>query len=113
MNQEIIYQFNPLTRFITRGISESIPQVIISTLWQTLDTFLSNPIRKDYLQVFVLEHKGHDLTLEHFQEEPPYKKIIKLDSSLKELLSFSIKNKIKIYVIDDVDHSTMLLAEEY
>ena len=64
------------------------------------------PEPKDYLQVFRLSvsDKGTQRIV-HEQEEPQYHKEYDID----------IENPItaKVYVIDDNDHGTMLLAEEY
>jgi hypothetical protein len=70
---------------------------------------VSSGITADYLQVFELTFDGPTLTIKHFQEVPQY-------ISIKEqtLLNIdNIKKNLKVYVIDDVDHSTMLLASEY
>lgn len=89
-------------KYITRGISENIPLEIQIILW---DMVLSMPVEKDYLQIFELSTKNNILTIKHSQEVPPYKKIYK----------FIVLEPIneKIYIIDDDDYSTMLLASEY
>lgn len=64
------------------------------------------PEPKDYLQVFRLSVSDDGSQhIIHEQEEPEYRKEydIKIDSPINA----------KVYVIDDGDHSTMLLAEEY
>ncbi|HCZ23427.1 MAG TPA: hypothetical protein DHV05_01005, partial [Acholeplasmataceae bacterium] len=65
--------------------------------------------RLDYLQVFEFHVKENHIEVEHRQEDPEYKKIHKI----KKMESFLCLDKIKIFVIDDNDHSTMLLSEEY
>jgi hypothetical protein len=47
--------------------------------------------------------------LTHSQEQPEYKKEYKYP--LKD--EFKALNHVKIYVIDDITHSTMLLSREY
>lgn len=74
-------------------------------LWELIDDM---EIEKDYLQVFILRKKFGRKGLqevEHTQENPPYKSIHR----------YYTHNPInaKIYVIDDNEHTTMLLAEEY
>ena len=89
-------------KYITRGISENIPLEIQIILW---DMVLSMPVKKDYLQIFELSTNENILTVKHSQEVPPYEKIYK----------FIVLETIneKIYIIDDGDYSTMLLADEY
>ncbi len=111
---KIQYHFSPSTRYITSGIHSQIPPSLILKLWAVLDGFLATQVVKDYLQVFNLTITPTDLELEHFQEEPNYRQTLMLGSQLRtELVGMNPSNKIKIYLIDDVDHSTMLLAEEY
>ena len=89
-------------RFLTRGVDESIPLRLQTLLWNLIDLL---PPERDYLQVFWLKPFGRMQQVIHTAEEPEYKKV----------LLFPSDNPInaKIYVIDDDDHSTMLLAEEY
>lgn len=101
--------FNNDNRYITRGIQEKINEknpLIFLMLWDLIDKMETE--EKDYLQVFELRAVyGIDAIqeIEHVQEQPPYKKIHR----------YYTANPVeaKIYVIDDGDHSTMLLAEEY
>lgn len=65
--------------------------------------------KTDYLQVFEFNVKNGYLEIEHRQEEPLYKMVYRL----KLLETFKDLNKIVIFVIDDIDHSTMLLSSEY
>ena len=63
------------------------------------------PIENDYLQIFRLSGENGIQTIVHEQEQPEY----------RESVSFEWNEPVnqKIYVIDDGDHCTMLLAEEY
>ena len=58
-----------------------------------------------YFQVFKLDVANGKQHIHHFSEQPEYSKeyMIDLDNPVNQ----------KVYVIDDTDHSTMLLAEEY
>lgn len=90
-------------RYLTRGIHESIPFELQLFLWELID---SMKIEQDYLQVFELTvAKDAKQLLRHTQENPDYEVFYKLN----------VPNPVnaKIYVIDDINHSTMLLAEEY
>lgn len=88
--------------YITRGISENIPLELQIILW---DMVLSMPVKKDYLQIFELSTNANVLTIKHSQEVPPYKKTY-------QLITFEPIDE-KIYIIDDIEYSTMLLASEY
>ena len=89
-------------RYLTRGISTTIPPPLQALLWNLIDLL---PPERDYLQVFRLEPFGGMQQVIHTAEAPEYKKV----------LLFPSDNPInaKIYVIDDDDHTTMLLASEY
>ena len=89
-------------RYITKGVQENISLELQIFMWDCIDK-LSEP--KDYLQVFNLSLVGSLQRITHTSGEPEYKKeyLIPSDNPITE----------KIYVIDDGDHCTMLLAEEY
>ena len=89
-------------RYLTRGISSTIPPPMQILLWNLIDLL---PPERDYLQVFWLKPFGGMQQVIHTSEEPEYKKV----------LLFPSDNSInaKIYIIDDDTHTTMLLAEEY
>ena len=89
-------------RFVTRGVMSEIPFELQLFLWLLIDN-LNEP--KDYLQVFRLSASEGVQHIIHQQEEPEYHKEydIKINAPVNA----------KVYVIDDDDHCTMLLAEEY
>ena len=89
-------------RYITKGVQENISLELQFFMWDCIDN-LSEP--KDYLQVFNLSVVDSLQRIIHSTEEPEYKKeyLMPSDNPITE----------KIYVIDDGDHCTMLLAEEY
>ena len=90
-------------RYLTRGVYSEIPLELQLFMWECIDRL---PENRDYFQVFELENLNGIQRITHFSEQPEY--------FMKYLLP-TIANPIiaKVYVIDDVDHSTMLLAEEY
>ena len=90
-------------RYLTRGVQAEIPFELQIFMWGCIDSL---PQERDYLQVFELENVDDIQRIHHFSEQPEY--------SMEYLLP-TITNTItaKIYVIDDGEHSTMLLAEEY
>ena len=103
------YTFNSDTRYITRGISEQIPLEIQLFMWQQIDTLIRTTDTLDYLQVFEIRTKDSYVEIEHRQEVPDYKKIHKI----KKTEAYASLDGTKIFVIDDITHSTMLLAIEY
>lgn len=91
-------------RYLTRGISEEIPLEIQILLWSMIGEI---KIKKDYLQVFEIEPiKNSLLKIDHRQEIPKYKKE-------HVVVNTGINSKVKIFVIDDGEYSTMMLSSEY
>lgn len=62
-------------------------------------------VQKDYLQVFELTVEKSSQFVKHRQEVPPYEETF-IVGGMGTYIG-------KIFVIDDGDHSTMMLAEEY
>lgn len=95
-------------RYLTRGIQTSVPFDIQLLLWGLIEE-LGCQMKLDYLQVFKLQsitQNGQALqSIEHHQEQPQH--IQKCFFYVSEPID------ITIWVIDDGDHSTMLLPEEY
>lgn len=89
-------------RFLTRGVQAEIPIELQLFLWNCIDQL---PEERDYFQVFALKEIDGKQHIHHFSEQPEYSKEYQI-STEKPITA-------KIYVIDDTDHSTMLLAEEY
>ena len=89
-------------RYLTCGVDNTIPIELQLFLWGCVDQLLEE---RDYLQVFDLEQVETMQSITHRSEQPEYRKVYLLpsESPITE----------KIYVIDDGDHSTMLLASEY
>ena len=90
-------------RYITRGVSENVSQLLQLFMWECIEEL---DVPKDYLQVFECSLSGTKQKIEHSQEEPFYKREYLLSADTPIFIG-------KIFVIDDGDHSTMLLAEEY
>lgn len=98
-------------RFMTRGIDNNVPLSIQICLWGLVDNLVNSDIETDYLQVFELkttinEDETMSLHIEHSQEVPPYKS----EYVIKDV---EVEINSKIYIIDDVTHSTILFASEY
>ena len=89
-------------RYLTKGVQTEIPLELQIFMWECIDRM---PESKDYLQVFNLEAMEGVQHISHSSEEPEYK--------MEYLMPSEVPITQKVYVIDDGDHSTMLLAEEY
>ena len=90
-------------KFLTRGVENEIPPWLIHLMWYMVLT-MEGEI-KDYLQVFTLTKTPIGQHIVHEQEQPPYR--YELDVPCDDAVD------AKVFVIDDLTHSTMLLAEEY
>ena len=89
-------------KYLTKGIYTNIPLEIQQFLWRAVETM---PAPKDYLQVFTLTKTPTGQHIVHEQEQPQYR--YELDVPCDDAVN------AKVFVIDDLTHSTMLLAEEY
>lgn len=91
-------------RYLTRGVSNEIPFEIQLLLWSMIEEV---KVKKDYIQAFEIEPvKGNILKIEHSQEVPKYKKEV-------VVRNIGVNSKVKLFVIDDGEYSTMMLSEEY
>lgn len=90
-------------RYLTRGVNEAIPFEIQLFLWEAVDNM---PAPKDYLQVFNLSVENGLQVIHHTSEQPEFDMTYILTT-----VSNSVESKI--YIIDDGEQCTMLLAEEY
>lgn len=94
-------------RYLSKGVDSRVSKFVQILIWEMIDLM---SVKKDYLQIFNLipiEVDGEIVQkIVHTQERPPYKRTIVLNK-----LTLPIHEKI--YVIDDGEHSTMILASEY
>ncbi len=97
-------------RYMTRGVEKRLPLELQMLLWNMIDELKIQYKDLDYLQVFELyiEDFNEDVRIQgiiHKQEIPQYEKEYKV----------TVDNPVnlKVFVIDDKTHCTMLLAEEY
>jgi len=105
------YTFSPEKRYLTRGIDAQVSKELQILMWQSVEELVKSETETDYLQVFELsldEEKNH-IKIKHTQEQPPFENTI----HIKAQESFLPLPEAKIFVIDDLTHSTMLLASEY
>ncbi|MGN0679705.1 MAG: DUF960 domain-containing protein [Oscillospiraceae bacterium] len=97
--------FDSNSRYITKGVEEQVPLELMILMWIMIDR-KKQSTTLDYLQVFTFSEENGTQTIVHEQEQPkPFKDIYKEN--------FPHTFSGKVYVIDDGDHETMLLAEEY
>lgn len=89
-------------RYITKGVLAEIPFDLQLFMWECIDR-MSEP--KDYFQIFTFKSAGILQHIIHKSEQPEY--------CMNYFIPCSNPITEKVYVIDDGDHSTMLLAEEY
>ena len=90
-------------RYLTRGIDTEIPIDIQIFMWEAVDNM---PEPKDYLQVFNLSVENGLQIIKHTSEQPKFDMTYILTALTKAVTA-------KVYIIDDGDHCTTLLAEEY
>ena len=102
------YKFNG-NRYMTRGIQSELPLELQLILWSMINDNIKQGFTMDYLQVFELKSVNIDgmkmQEITHKQEQPSY----------KNTFAFETDHPItaKIFVIDDISHSTMLFSHEY
>ena len=89
-------------RYLTRGVDVRIPLDLQIFMWDSIDNL---PEERDYLQVFHLSEKNGLQMIRHTSEQPKFEKTY-------VVLANHLVNE-KVYVIDDEEHCTMLLAEDY
>lgn len=94
-------------RYMTRGVASTLNPMLIALLWELVDNL---PDERDYLQVFDLSPVADSQKIVHRAEEPAH--IEEYAVPLKNLAADEAVID-KVYIIDDGEHSTMLLADEY
>ena len=90
-------------RYLTRGVDEKIPLELQLFMWEAVDNM---PAPKDYLQVFNLSIENGLQVIHHTSEQPEFDMTYILTTVNTDITE-------KIYIIDDGEQCTMLLAEEY
>lgn len=97
--------FNSGNRYVTRGVDENVPLHLMMIMWVLIDR-RKEVEELDYLQIFRFSVEDGQQVIIHEQEQPkPFKN--------RYTLTAQTTFVGKVYVIDDGDHETMLLAEEY
>ena len=90
-------------RYLTREVADQVPISIQILMWDLVERI----VEKDYLQIFELIPKENG-TVEviHKQEIPEFTNIYKIKNT-------GIKNKMKLYMIDSGEYSTLMFSHEY
>lgn len=98
------------SRYVTSGVAENFSielQVALFSAVEQMREKVSGQL--DYLQIFkiVTEFRGQKkfLHIYHMQECP--------EAKLEYFIPTDVEVNGRAYMIDDVDHITLLLAEEY
>ncbi len=96
--------------YATRGIIAEVEPSLQTLLWELLDAKAESGQELDYLQIFELSvvdtPAGKVQRIVHRQEQPFFRDI-------HECLRVEYPIELRIWVIDDGDHATMLLPSEY
>jgi hypothetical protein len=103
------YYFSRWQRYNTKGAERTIPFELRNILWTMVDALVVSKHQTDYLQVFELTCRDGSCLVKHIQEIP----VIKNQFTVTILTRGFECERLKIFVIDDVSHCTMLLASEY
>ena len=93
-----------MERYLTREVADIVPVEIQLLMWKLIEEL---KVKKDYLQVFELIPIEDDVVkIIHRQEIPEFtcEMVIK---------NKNVKEKMKIFVIDDIEFSTMMFSNQY
>ena len=97
--------FTSDNRYITKGVQEHIPTLLMLFMWEAIDRGREERTL-DYLQIFTFYVEDNQQKVRYEQEQPPYERVYVCGEATTGI-------EEKVYVIDDGDHITMLLANEY
>ena len=90
-------------RYLTKEVAERVPIGIQLLMWD----FVEKLEERDYLQIFELTPKDSEIVeIVHKQEIPEVTSIYKIKNN-------EIKNKMKLYMIDNGEYSTLMFSHEY
>ena len=93
-------------KYVTKGVMAEVPVYLQMLMWGMIENMEVD--EKDYLQIFRLSGADEKVQkIVHEQEVPEYRKDYYVPVCEEEVIDN------KVYVIDDEDYCTMLLANEY
>ena len=91
-------------RYLTREVADRVPVEIQILMWDLVEKIEG---KKDYLQVFEVKPNGHEFVeIIHKQEIPEF-------TSSYIIKNVGIETKMKLYIIDNGEYSTMMFTHEY
>lgn len=97
--------------YMTRGFQVDVPIETQLMIFNLMDKAKQSLTTLDYLQIFslakVISNETYLQRVIHTQEIPPFEETIYLALPEDQIIT------TKIFVIDDGDHHTFLLASEY
>lgn len=98
------------SRYVTKGVAENFPIELQAALFSAIEQMREKVCGQlDYLQIFEIVTEGNGqkkfLHIYHMQECP--------EAKLEYFIPTDVEVNGRAYMIDDVDHITLLLAEEY
>ena len=101
--------FKKDNRYVTRGVNDEVDIRLQLIMWSMIDKLNDEGnVELDYLQVFKLRKEGNKIVINQSQEVPEYSCTYEI-----EIEDVQIDDKIKVYVIDSGEYSTMLFPSEY
>lgn len=96
-------------KFVTIGVQSEVPEKLVHLMFEEIDNLVKSGKEVDYLQVFdikVIDTKLGLVEVTHSQEVPEYEVSIFIDG-------VNLLEDLKIFVIDENNNATMMLAWEY
>ena len=91
-------------RYLTREVANRVPVEIQILMWNLVEEIEGE---KDYLQVFeVIPNRSEFVEIIHKQEVPKF-------TSNYIIKNVGIETKMKLYIIDNGQYSTMMFSHEY
>lgn len=92
-------------KYLTRNVKATVPMLLQLFCWNLIGKKVLKGAELDYLQIFEIKQTDEGSEITHRQEQP---KFVETYEILKRKLP-----ELEIWVIDDGDHLTMLLPEDY
>lgn len=104
------YFCDPVPWYKTCGVNYKMAEIHCQKCIGMISDMIGAGVPADYLQVFRFTYNSEkkEITVKHSQEKPGYEKTLRyvIDADTEPFEG-------KVYIIDDVDYRTILLAEEY
>lgn len=101
---------------MTAGLMHTLNDAWILYLLSFLQQLRKTDIEMDYLQIFVISQQKEDSKVywkvKHSQEVPEWERLYTIPVTKENSTDCSFTN-LKVYAIDDGEHITFMLPEEY